>query len=81
MEGERAPESWLGQGVTIWARAEGRPFENAHGRIVPGYDQAMGEFGGRLESVNELGATIATKDGHLAFFPWASVARIVLATQ
>ena len=80
MAGERIPESWVGRGVTIWARAEGRPFEDAHGRIVPGYDQAMGEFGGRLEGINELGATLDTEDGHLAFFPWASVARIVLAT-
>jgi hypothetical protein len=40
----------------------------------------MGEFGGRLEGINELGATLDTEDGHLAFFPWASVARIVLAT-
>ena len=55
MVGERTPESWVGQGVAIWARAEGRPFEDAHGRIVPGYDQAMGEFSGRLESINELG--------------------------
>ena len=81
MAGERTPESWVGQGVAIWARTEGRPFEDAHGRIVPGYGQAIGEFSGRLESVNELGATLAIEDGRLAFFPWASVARIVLATQ
>ena len=81
MAGERTPESWVGQGVAIWARAEGRPFEDAHGRIAPGYDQAMGEFSGRLEGVNDLGATLATEDGRLAFFPWASVARIVLAAQ
>ena len=81
MAEERTPESWVGRGVTIWARAEGRPFEDAHGRIAPGYDQAMGEFGGRLEGINELGATLDTEDGRLAFFPWASVARIVLATQ
>ena len=81
MAGERPPESWIGQGVVIWARAEGRPFEDAHGRIAPGYGQAMGEFSGRLEGINELGATLATEDGQLAFFPWASVARIVLATQ
>ena len=80
MAGERTPVSWVGQDVTIWARAEGRPFEDAHGRIVSGYDQAMGEFTGRLASVNDLGATLTTEDGHLAFFPWASVARIVLAT-
>jgi hypothetical protein len=41
----------------------------------------MGEFSGRLEGVNELGATLATEDGRLAFFPWTSVARIVLTTQ
>ncbi len=76
-----APRSWVGQGVRLWARAEGHPFEDAHGRIVPGYDQAMGEFSGRLEGVNDLGATLAAEDGRLAFFPWASVARIVLATQ
>ena len=81
MAGERTPESWVGQGVTIWARAEGRPFEDAHGRIAPGYDRAMGKFSGRLESVNELGATLAAEDGQLAFFPWTSVARIVLVTQ
>jgi hypothetical protein len=81
MAGERTPESWFGQGVVIWARAEGQPFEDTHGRIVPGYNQAMGEFSGRLEGVNELGATLATENGQLAFFPWASVARIVLATQ
>ena len=81
MPGERTPESWVGQGVAIWARAEGRPFEDAHGRIAPGYGQAMGEFSGRLEGINELGATLATENGQLAFFPWASVARIVLATQ
>ena len=81
MAGERTPESWVGQGVAIWARAEGRPFEDAHGRIVRGYDQAMGEFSGRLEGVNDLGATLTTEDGHLAFFPWASVARIVLAPR
>ena len=75
-----APKSWVGQDVMVWARAEGHPFEDAHGRIVAGYDQAMGEFSGRLEGVNELGAILATEDGRLAFFPWASVARIVLAT-
>ena len=75
-----APRSWVGQDVVVWARAEGRPFEDAHGRIVAGYDQAMGEFSGRLEGVNELGATLATEDGRLAFFPWASIARIVQAT-
>jgi hypothetical protein len=67
--------------VAIWASAEGPPFEDAHGRIAPGYGQAMGEFSGRLEGINELGATLATENGQLAFFPWASVARIVLATQ
>ena len=81
MAGERTPESWVGQGVVIWARAEGRPFEDAHGRIAPGYDQAMGEFRGRLEGVNDLGTTLAMKDSQLAFFPWASVARIVVTTQ
>jgi hypothetical protein len=82
MAGERIPESWVGQGVAIWARAEGHPFEDAHGRIVPGYDQAIGEFSGRLESVNDLGVTLAmTQDGRLAFFPWTSISRIVLATQ
>ena len=81
MAGEQTPESWVGQGVAIWARAEGRPFEDVHGRIAPGYSQAMGEFSGRLEGVNDLGATLATEDGRLAFFPWASVARIMLATQ
>ena len=80
MAGERTPESWVGQDVTIWARAEGRPFEDAHGRIIPGYAQAIGEFTGRLAGVNDLGATLTTEDGRLAFFPWASVARIVLAT-
>ena len=75
-----APKSWVGQDVVVWARAEGRPFEDAHGRIVAGYDQAMGEFSGRLEGVNELGAILAMEDGRHAFFPWASVARIVLAT-
>jgi hypothetical protein len=79
--GEEIPEAWVGQGVAIWARSEGHPFEDAHGRIVPGYDQAMGEFSGRLEGVNALGVTLATEDGRLAFFPWASVARIVLAVQ
>ena len=81
MAEESTPESWVGQGVAIWARCEGRPFEDAHGRVVAGYEQAMGEFSGRLEGVNELGATLATEDGRLAFFPWTSVARIVLATQ
>ena len=81
MAGEQTPESWVGQGVAIWARAEGHPFEDPHGRIVRGYDQAMGEFSGRLEGVNELGATLTTENGQLAFFPWTSVARIVLATQ
>jgi hypothetical protein len=52
-----------------------------HGRIVPGYDPAMGEFRGRLEGINDLGATLAMKDSCLAFFPWASVARIVLTTH
>ena len=73
MAEERTPESWVRQSVAIWARAEGRPFEDAHGHIVPGYDQAMGEFSGRLEGINELGATLAEEDGRLAFFPWASV--------
>lgn len=76
-----APRSWVGQDVVIWAPSEGHPFEDAHGRIVAGYDQAMGEFRGRLESVNDLGATLAIDDGCLAFFPWASVARMVLAMQ
>ncbi len=39
------------------------------------------EFSGRSENVNNLGGTLATEDGRLAFFPWASVAGIVLATQ
>jgi hypothetical protein len=81
MAGEQIPESWVGQGVAIWALAEGHPFEDAHGRIVPGYDRAIGEFSGRLESVNDLGVTLAMKDRHLAFFPWTSIARIVLAMQ
>ena len=79
MAGKPTPESWVGQGVMIWARSEGRSFEDAHGRVVPGYDQAIGEFSGRLEGVNDLGATLATEDGRLAFFPWTSIARIVLA--
>jgi hypothetical protein len=54
------------------------PFEDAHGLTVAGYDQTMGEFSGRLEGVNDLGATLATDDGRLAFFPWDSVARIML---
>jgi hypothetical protein len=41
----------------------------------------MGQFSGRLEGVNDLGTTLVMEDGRLAFFPWASVARIVLATQ
>jgi hypothetical protein len=65
----------------IWARAEGHPFEDTHGRIVAGYEQAMGEFSGRLEGVNDLGATLAVEDNCLAFFPWASVARIMLARR
>ena len=76
-----APRSWVGQDVVVWARAEGQPFEDAHGRIIAGYDQAMGEFSGRLEGVNELGAALAMEDGGLAFFPWYSVARIMLATR
>lgn len=76
-----APRSWVGQEVVVWARSEGHPFEDAHGLVAAGYDQAMGEFSGRLEGVNDLGATLATEDGHLAFFPWDSVARIVLTTR
>ena len=81
MAGEQTPESWVGQDVAIWARAEGQRFEDPHGRVIPGYDQAMGKFSGRLESINDLGATLAIEDGPLAFFPWASVVRIVLATH
>jgi hypothetical protein len=76
-----APRSWVGQAVVVWARAEGHPFEDTHGRIVSGYDQAMGQFSGRLEGVNDLGTTLTMEDARIAFFPWASVARIVLATQ
>ena len=76
-----APRSWVGQAAVILARAEGHPLEDTHGRIVSGYDQAMGEFSGRLEGVNDLGPTLTMEDGRLALFPWASVARIVLATQ
>jgi hypothetical protein len=76
-----APRSWVGQAVVILARAEGHPLEDTHGRIVSGYDQAMGEFSGRLEGVNDLGATLTMEDTRIVFFPWASVARIVLATQ
>jgi hypothetical protein len=76
-----APRSWVGQAVVIWARAEGHPFEDTHGRIVRGYDRAMGQFSGRLEGVNDLGATLTMEDGRLALFPWYSVARIMLATQ
>ena len=76
-----APRSLVGQDVVVWARAEGHPFEDVHGRIVAGYDQAMREFSGRLESVNDLGAALAMEDGRLAFFPWYSVARIMLATR
>ena len=80
-ENTDAPRSWVGQTVVVWARAEGHPFEDTHGHIVSGYDQAMGQFSGRLEGVNDLGTTLTMEDGRLAFFPWASVARIVLATQ
>jgi hypothetical protein len=76
-----APRSWVGQAVVILARAEGHPLEDTHGRIVSGYDQAMGEFSGRLEGVNDLGVTLTMEDTRIVFFPWASVARIVLATQ
>ena len=76
-----APRSWIGQDVVVWARCEGYPLEDTHGRIVSGYDQAMGEFSGRLEGVNDLGPTLAMENARIAFFPWASVARIVLATQ
>jgi hypothetical protein len=77
-ESTDTPRSWVGQEVAIWARAEGHPFEDTHGRIVAGYDQAMDKFSGRLEGVSDLGATLATEEGRFAFFPWASVARIVL---
>jgi hypothetical protein len=76
-----APRSWVGQDVVIWARSEGHPFEDTHGLVAAGYDQAIGEFSGRLEGVNDLGSTLAMEDGRIAFFPWSSVARIVLATQ
>jgi hypothetical protein len=76
-----APRSWVGQAVVILARAEGHPLEDTHGRIVSGYDQAMGEFSGRLESVNDLGVTLTMADARIVFFPWASVARIALTTQ
>ena len=76
-----APRSWVGQAVVIWARAEGHPLEDTHGRIVSGYDQAMGQFSGRLASVNDLGATLTMENARIAFFPWALVTRIVLATQ
>ncbi len=75
------PRSWVGQDVVIWASSEGHPFEDTHGRIVSGYDQAIGQFSGRLDSVNDLGVTLTMEDGRTAFFPWASVARIVLATR
>jgi hypothetical protein len=81
MAGEQIPESWVGQDVVIWARSEGHPFEDARGRLAAGYDQAMGEFSGRLEGVNDLGTTLTMEDTRIAFFPWASVARIVLARQ
>jgi hypothetical protein len=74
-----APRSWVGQAVVILARAEGHPLEDTHGHIVSGYDQAMGEFSGRLESVNDLGATLTMEDTRIVFFPWSSVAKIVLA--
>lgn len=81
METTDAPRSWVGQDVVIWARSEGHPFEDAHGRIVAGYDQAMDKFSGRLEGVNDLGATLAIEDGVLAFFPWDAVARIMMAAR
>jgi hypothetical protein len=74
------PRSWVGQDVVIWAPSEGHPLEEAHGLVDAGYDQAMGEFSGRLEGVNDLGSTLAMENGSLAFFPWYSVARIMLAT-
>ena len=52
------PRSWVGQDVVIWAPSEGRQFEDAHGLIVAGYDQAMGKFSGRLEGVNDLEAVM-----------------------
>jgi hypothetical protein len=55
--------------------------ENTHGLVAAGYDQAMGEFSGRLEGVNDLGSTLAMEKGRLTFFPWYSVARIMLATR
>jgi hypothetical protein len=76
-----APRSWVGQDVVIWARSEGHPLENTHGLVAAGYDQAMGEFSGRLEGVNDLGSTLAMEKGRLTFFPWYSVARIMLATR
>ena len=75
------PRSWIGQDVVIWARSEGHPFEDAHGLVVAGYDQAMGEFGGRLEGVNDLGATLEMEDNRLGFFPWHAVARIILPAR
>ena len=81
MAGKPTPESWVGQGVVIWARAEGHPFEDVHGRTMPGYDQAMGEFGGRLEGVNDLGATLQMEDDRLGFFSWHAVARIILPAR
>ncbi len=76
-----APRSWVGQAVVIWARAEGYPLEDTHGRTVSGYDQAMGQLSGRLEGVNDLELTLAMENARIAFFPWSSIARIVLATQ
>ena len=76
-----APRSWVGQDVMIWACCEGHPFEDTHGRIVAGYDQAIGEFSGRLQGVNDLGAILKMEDARIAFFPWASVVRMLLATQ
>ena len=81
METIDAPRSWVGQAVVIWARSEGHPFEDARGLIVAGYDLAMGEFSGRLESVNDLGITLAMKDARFAFFPWNALARIMLAMR
>jgi hypothetical protein len=64
-----APRSWVGQAVVVWARAEGHPFEDTHGRVVSGYDQAMGQFSGRFEGVNDLGTTLVMEDGRLASSP------------
>jgi hypothetical protein len=81
MAGKPTPESWVGQSVVNGRVVKGVRSRIPTAALSPAMTRRWASLAGRLDGVNELGATLATEDGRLAFFPWTSVARIVLPRE